>query len=117
MKIKLWQLEYDFDKDDAKIVVPLILLLLGLTFTQLRKDALWGGTVVYYLLYLFLPPCFAGIKKLFAWMHHWLFFRCPHCNSHEIVLQGFQEFHGDSRITTISATAAARHPCWSTADC
>jgi len=30
MKIKLWQLEYDFDKEDAKIVVPLILLLLGI---------------------------------------------------------------------------------------
>jgi hypothetical protein len=27
MKIKLWQWEYDFDKEDAKIVVPLILLL------------------------------------------------------------------------------------------
>ena len=42
MKIKLWQLEYDFDKEDAKIVVPLILLLLGLIFTQLRKDILLG---------------------------------------------------------------------------
>ena len=29
MKIKLWQWEYDFDKEDAQIVVPLALLLLG----------------------------------------------------------------------------------------
>ena len=29
MKIKLWQWEYVFDKEDAKIVVPLILLLLS----------------------------------------------------------------------------------------
>lgn len=49
MKIKLWQWEYDFDKEDAKIVVPLILLVLGLSLTPLRKEAIWGGAVAYYL--------------------------------------------------------------------
>jgi len=43
MKIKVWQLEYDFDKEDAKIVVPLILLVFGLSLTPLRKDWLIGG--------------------------------------------------------------------------
>jgi hypothetical protein len=95
MKIKLWQWEYDFDKEDAKIVVPLILLVLGLIFTQLRKDALIGGAAAYYLLYFFLPPIFLAIKRLFAWVHHWRIFRCPYCKSHEIILQGLQEFHGD----------------------
>jgi hypothetical protein len=38
MKIKIgsWA-DYDFDKEDAKIAAPLILLLLGLTLTPLRE--------------------------------------------------------------------------------
>jgi len=95
MKIKLWQWEYDFDKEDAKIVVPLILVLLGLTLTQLRKDALFAAAVAYYLLYFFLPPCLLALKKLFAWAHHWLFFRCPYCNSREVFLQGYEGYHSD----------------------
>ncbi|SRR6266566_2501079 len=95
MKSKLWQLEYDFDKEDAKIVVPLILLLLGMTLTQLRKDWMLGGVAAYYLLYFFLPPCIAALKKLFAWVRHRFAFRCPYCKSREIILQGLQEFHGD----------------------
>ena len=95
MKIKLWQWEYDFDKDDAKIVIPLILLLLGLVFTPLRKDALWGGAVAYYLLYFFLGPCFLTLKELFTRLRHWLFFRCPYCKSPEVILQGYEGYHSD----------------------
>jgi hypothetical protein len=40
MKIKLCQWEYDFDREDAKIVIPLILLWLGLIFTQLKRNVL-----------------------------------------------------------------------------
>jgi hypothetical protein len=97
MKIKLWQFEYDFDKEDAKIVVPLILLLLALTLTQLRKDALLGGVSAYYLLYFFLPPCVLAIKNLFAWMRHWLFFRCPYCKSRHVILQGYQGYKSDEQ--------------------
>lgn len=95
MKIKLWQLEYDFDKEDAKIVVPLILLLLGMTLTQLRKDWMLGGVAAYYLLYFFLPPCIATLKRLVVWVRHRFAFRCPYCKSRELILQGMQEFHGD----------------------
>jgi hypothetical protein len=56
IRIKLWHSEYDFDKEDGKIVVPLILLLLGLALTQLRKYALFAGAVAYYLLYFFPQP-------------------------------------------------------------
>jgi len=95
MKIKLgsWA-DYDFDKEDAKIAVPLILLLLGLTLTPLRKEWLLAG-VATYSLYFFLPPCYAAIKKLSARLHHWRTFRCPYCKGHELILQGIQEFHGD----------------------
>jgi hypothetical protein len=97
MKLKLWQWEYDFDKEDAKIVVPLILLLLALTLTQLRKDALLGGAVAYYLLYFFLPPCLLTLKKLFAGMRHWWIFRCPNCKSREVILQGYQGYNSDEQ--------------------
>ena len=95
MKIKLWQFEYDFDKEDAKIVVPLVLLPLGLAFTQLKKEALWIGAVAYYLLYFFIKPCFLGLKGLVAGIRTWLFFRCPYCKSREVVLQGYQGYHSD----------------------
>jgi hypothetical protein len=48
MTIKLgnWA-DYDFDKEDAKIAVPLILLLLGLALTPLRKEWLLAGVASY----------------------------------------------------------------------
>lgn len=96
MKIKLWQFEYDFDKDDAKIVIPVLLLALGLAFTPLNKSALWSGAVVYYLLYFFLKPGISGLKDhLVAPIHHWLFFRCPYCKSRDVFLQGYQGYHSD----------------------
>jgi len=95
MRIKLWQLEYDFDKDDAKIVVPLILLVLALSVTQIRKDALLAGVGAYYLLYFFLPPLLVTIKNMLGRVRHWRTYRCPYCKSHELILQGMQEFHGD----------------------
>src|SRR5271165_6906015 len=71
------------------------MLLLGLIFTQLRKDELVGGVVAYYLLYFFLPPCFVVLKKLFASVRHWFVFRCPYCKSHEVILQGYEGYHSD----------------------
>jgi hypothetical protein len=95
MKMKFWQWEYDFNKEDAEIVVPLILLLLGLTLTPLNKTWLWVGGVAYYLLFFFLKPCFLGLKKLFGRVHHWWIFRCSHCKSRDVVEQGYQEYKGD----------------------
>src|SRR5689334_8161536 len=97
MKIKLWQWEYDFDKEDAKIVVPLALLVLGLVFTQVNKEALWGGAATYYLLYFFLKPCLLVLKELFAWLRLRLLFRCPYCKSRELILQGYQGYHSDEQ--------------------
>lgn len=97
MKIKLWQFEYDFDKEDAKIVVPVLLLVLGLVFTPINKSALWLGTVAYYLLYFFLRPLVTGAGALFQRLHHWLVFRCPYCKSREVFLQGYQGYHSDEQ--------------------
>lgn len=97
MKIKLWQFEYDFDNDDAKIVIPLILLLLGLMFTQLNKRAIWGGAVAYYLLFFFLRHILLTLKAGFTRLREWLLFRCPYCKSREVILQGYQGYHADEQ--------------------
>lgn len=93
MKIKLWQFEYDFDKDDAKIVVPVLLLVLGLTLTRLNKEALWSGAVAYYLLYFFLKPCVLGLKEARSHFR----FRCPYCKSRDVFLQGYEGYHSDEQ--------------------
>jgi hypothetical protein len=93
MKIKLWQWQSGFHKEDARVVVPLILLLLGLVFTRLSKKALWGGAVACYLLYFFLGDLVARVRL-------WLFFRYPYCKSREIVMQGHQGHNSDPAFRT-----------------
>lgn len=91
MKIKLWQFEYDFDKEDAQIVIPVLLLALGLAFTPLNKSWLWSGAVVYYALYFFLKPSISALHDLWLKFH----FRCPHCKSRAVVYRGMNNYHGD----------------------
>jgi hypothetical protein len=95
MKIKLWKGEYEFDKGDAEIVVPLVLVLLGLAFTPLNRIWLLTGAATYYLLYFFLKPSVLGLKEMIVDVHHWWIFRCPYCRSQEMVEQGLQEYKGD----------------------
>lgn len=97
MKIRLWQFEYDFNKEDAKIVIPLALLVLGLAFTPLNKSVLWSGAVAYYLLYFFLKPCALGLKGMFVEFRSWLRSRCPYCESREVFLQGYEGYHSDEQ--------------------
>lgn len=97
MKFKLWQMGYEFDKADAELVFPLILLIFGLTLTPLNKTWLWAGVVAYYLLYFFLKPFVQGLVGFFGKVHHWTTFRCPYCKSREVILQGYQGYHSDSQ--------------------
>lgn len=97
MRFKFWQFEYDFDRGDAKIVVPLILLLFGLVFTPLNRRALWFGAAVYYLLYFFLRQSSLKLSEALASLRHWLFFKCPYCRSREVILQGYQGYHSDEQ--------------------
>jgi hypothetical protein len=91
VKIELWQFKYDFDKDDAKIVIPVLLLALGLAFTPLNKSWLWAGAVVYYALYFFLKPGLGALNDL----RLKFLFRCAHCKSRDIILQGMNNYQGD----------------------
>jgi hypothetical protein len=91
MKMELLQWKFEFDKDDAKIVIPVLLLLLALTLTPLNKVVLWSGAVVYYVLYFFLKPCVHGLKEALEWFR----FRCPYCKSREVFLQGYEGYHSD----------------------
>jgi hypothetical protein len=111
MKIKLWQLEYDFNKEDAEIVVPLILLLLGLVYTELKREVLWGGAVVFYLSYFFLKQFLLALKGSFD--------RCTtDWPSGAHTAEAAKSFCRDIRVTiptntmpTTSATDAARPRC------
>ena len=94
MKMKLWKWEFEFDKEDAGLVFPLILLLLGLAFTKLNKEVLWAGGVVYYLLFFFLKKASLALNKGFVRASHWLLFKCPYCKSRNVILQGYQGFRG-----------------------
>lgn len=91
MKIKFWQFEYDFDKDDAKIVVPLILLLVAISFTGLNREMLLVLSVIYYLLYFFLKKMLETLQVHFVK----LMLRCPKCKSRKVLLQGYQTYKSD----------------------
>lgn len=98
MKIKLWQWEYDFDKEDAKIVIPVMLLMLGLIFTPINKIILWSGAAAYYLLYFFFKPSSSALNDHFITpIRHWILFKCPYCKSRDVFLQGYQGYHSDEQ--------------------
>lgn len=95
MKFKFLQAEFEFDRDDAKIAIPLALLGLGLAFAPVPKGWQLSAAVVYYLLLFFLPPVTTPLKK---WVSEWYGlrkYRCPHCNSIHTVLLGLSEYLGD----------------------
>jgi hypothetical protein len=97
MKLKLWQFEWDFDKDDAKIAVPLLLLGLGLAFTPLNKTSLLAGAVVYYFLYFFFGRVLITVEHITGKAKAWLFHKCPWCKSRDVILQGYQGYKSDEQ--------------------
>lgn len=94
MKIKFWNFEYEFDTEDAKIVVPLVLVILSLIFTQFNKEILLTLTSLYYILYFFSQSFLLKIKALW---NNWYRFRCPSCKSKKVFLQGYQGYKSDEQ--------------------
>jgi hypothetical protein len=93
MKLKIWQFEYDFDRDDAKIVVPIILLLVAISATNLSPTFLISLSVGYYLLYFFLNDAVAAAKGAIEKLK----MRCPKCGNRRIFLQGYQGYKSDEQ--------------------
>jgi hypothetical protein len=93
MKLKAWKFEYEFDRDDAKIVVPIILLIVAVSMTGLPTALLVGLAVGYYLLYFFLKDAVSIIRDIVA---KWRM-RCPHCGNRKIILQGYQGYKSDEQ--------------------
>ena len=91
MKIKFWQFEYDFDRDDAKVIVPMILLLAAISATSLNPLWLLGSATIYYLLYFFLMDAVEVIKAYVERRK----MRCPKCRNRKIFLQGYQGYRSD----------------------
>jgi DNA-directed RNA polymerase subunit RPC12/RpoP len=95
VKFKFVQSEFEFDRDNAKIGVPLVLLALGLAFTPVPKTRLLAGAGVYYLLLFFLPIVVEPLKKWIERLHTLRKCRCPYCRSLHTVTLGLQEYLGD----------------------
>ena len=91
MKIKFWSFEYEFDNDDAKIVVPIILLLVAVVKTFIDPAILVAIAVIYYLAYFFWENLVGRVFGLIAKAR----FRCPECKNRKIILQGYQGYHSD----------------------
>ena len=93
MKVKFFQFEGDFDKDDAKIVIPIVLLILSLTFTKFNKEASILIGASYYIIYFFSAYWLTTLKGLLIKAR----LRCPKCKSRKIILQGYQGYHSDEQ--------------------
>jgi|ERR1051326_8623519 len=91
MKLKLWHFEYEFDRDDAKIVVPTILLLLGVLVTKISPEILLALAAIYYVLYFFLTDALAAARGYIAKLK----MRCPNCKNRKIILQGYDGYKSD----------------------
>jgi hypothetical protein len=92
MKLKLWDFEYEFDRDDAKIVVPLILSGLALAFAKL--DPIWviAADVFYYSAYFFGGSAAGAVKAAIEKQK----MRCPKCGNRKIYLQGYEGYNSDA---------------------
>ena len=93
MKIKFWQFEYDFDRDDAKIVVPVVLLLIAISVTSLNPLWLLGSAAIYYLTYFFSTDAVEALRANLAKAK----MRCPKCKNRKIFLQGYQGYKSDEQ--------------------
>jgi DNA-directed RNA polymerase subunit RPC12/RpoP len=91
MKIKFWTFEYEFDKDDAKIVIPVILLLIAMLATNIDRTIMIQGATCYYLLYFFLDGLIRKLKSLLPKPK----LKCPKCKSRKIILQGYGTYKSD----------------------
>ena len=66
MKIKFWNFEYDFDRDDAKVVVPILLMVIAISVSSVNP--LWWLTAAaaYYVLYFFSGSAVEAIRGYIA---------------------------------------------------
>jgi hypothetical protein len=91
MKLKFWTFEYEFDKNDAKIVIPILLLIVSLTVTTLSPTILVGLAILYYLIYFFFDTFAKYVISCIPKPK----LRCPYCRNQKLVLQGYQGYRSD----------------------
>jgi len=95
MKIKFWQFECDFNKDDSKIAIPVVLLALSLNFTKFNAENLIVIAVVYYFFYFLLEKIVNFFKDLWNFLISKRKHKCPKCKSNKIILQGYSTYKSD----------------------
>lgn len=91
MKFKFWKSEFEFDGDDAKVVVPIILLLIAVLATNLDPIWLIGSLAIYFVLYFLWDDAVSAIKQFISNRN----MRCPKCKNRKIILQGYQPYKSD----------------------
>ena len=93
MKIKAWQFEYEFDRDDAKIVIPIVLLLTAISATAVNPMWWLATLTIYCLLYFFAGTAIDAARTFLAKRN----MRCPSCKNRKIFLQGYQGYKSDEQ--------------------
>ncbi|AXK82248.1 hypothetical protein DW352_18000 [Pseudolabrys taiwanensis] len=91
MKLEFWQFKYEFDRDDAKIVIPILLLVLALCFTKLNPIILIGFGAIYYFVYFFADDAVELVNTQLRKRR----MRCPRCKSRNVFLQGYDGYNSD----------------------
>jgi hypothetical protein len=89
MKLKLWQFEYSFDKEDAKIAVPIILYLFASNVYD--QKIILPFISFYYFTYFFGPQMILKMSGLYEDNK----MKCPQCRSKKIILRGYNTYRSD----------------------
>jgi DNA-directed RNA polymerase subunit RPC12/RpoP len=89
MKIKFPKFEFEFGKEDAEIVVPLVLL--GVSFFAIPnyRGILFVITTIYFLILLLCKIVTPQIKLLILKRR----LKCPVCKSRLIILEGLRPYN------------------------
>jgi len=89
MKLKFWQGEFEFDRDDAVIVIPLSFCCSALRH-HMPKVWLLVGFAAYYVVLTLAWKLTEPLKKSFKWLHTLWVLSLSILKSREIFLQGYQ---------------------------
>ncbi len=95
MKLKILQFECDFDKDDAKIFIPLVLTITSLGFSIFDDRIAIFLAIAYYSFYFYLIKTISITASSYDAVVRKIRMKCPACKSRHIFLQGYQGYKSD----------------------
>lgn len=84
MKFSFGSAIFTFDRDDAKIAIPIILIIIAILFLQEKIGLILALISLYYLLYFYAQTAIQIIKSLYQKNR----FRCQLCKSRHLAQTG-----------------------------